>query len=435
MTEPSRARVSLPIHPPPGQPLRRRFIPKPPIDPPAIRSARPFPSSARAPQQPQQSGVIPNAPWSPSTVLQAYSSALSPDERREILNFPEIFYIGRADSKPDRSNYDDHQHNYRIVIGDHLAYRFEIVRVFGKGAFGQVIQCIDHKTHSHVAVKVIVNTEQMHEQGQIEARILGQLNALNSKYIVRAFDFFIFRSHICITFEILGKNLYELSQMQRFRPMPMPLCQNWAKQILIGLEQCHALKIVHCDLKPENILVTSRDRNQVKLIDFGSSCTEGHQKYEYIQSRFYRAPEVMLGIPYGPPMDIWSFVLIIIEMLIGTPLFPGDDELEQLVLIAEIFGPPPLGLIRKGKRSKDYFEESNYLKGPFAKAKPPGSIRLETALSINDPCMIDFVKRCLTWDQTERMTASECLQHPFISSHEFEILPKDSKPTLPRIRP
>jgi dual specificity tyrosine-phosphorylation-regulated kinase 2/3/4 len=287
----------------------------------------------------------------------------------------------------------------------------------------------------HVAVKVIVNTAQMHEQGQVEARILGQLKGVDSKYIVRAFEFFIFRSHICITFEILGKNLYELCQIQKFRPMPLSLCQNWAKQILIGLEQCHGLKIVHCDLKPENVLVFSKDRTRVKLIDFGSSCTEGHQKYEYIQSRFYRAPEVLLGIPYGPPMDIWSFVLVIIEMLIGFPLFPGDDELEQLVLIAEILGPPPIELVRKGKRSKDFFEENKNLKGPFAKAKPPGSVQLETILLMNDPCLLDFIKRCLTWDQTDRMTATECLQHPFILSHEFELPNNDSKPMLPRIRP
>jgi dual specificity tyrosine-phosphorylation-regulated kinase 2/3/4 len=275
----------------------------------------------------------------------------------------------------------------------------------------------------------------MHEQGQIEARMLGQLNVLNSQYIVRAYDFFTFRWHICITFEILGKNLYELSKSQRFKPMPLPICRGYLNQILSGLEECHRIKIVHCDLKPENVLIVPKDRTRVKLIDFGSSCIEGHQKYEYIQSRFYRAPEVILGMPYGPPMDIWSAVLIFIEVLIGCPLFPGNDELEVLVFIATVLGPPPAHLLRRAKRTREFFDEGNCLRGSFAKSKLPGSAPIETVLHSEDPRMIDFVRNCLTWDQAERMSACQCLQHPFMLGSDFEIPGKDTKPSLPPIHP
>jgi dual specificity tyrosine-phosphorylation-regulated kinase 2/3/4 len=364
--------------------------------------------------------------------LHRYSTALSAYERNEIVSFPEVFFLGRPERKLDRATFDDQQHNYRVVIGDHLAYRFEAIRVFGKGAFGEVLQCFDHKTHASVAVKVIVNTDQMHEQGKIEARTLAQLNSLNSKFIVRAYDLFTFRSHICITFEILGLNLYELSKSQNFQAMPLATCRSYAKQILSGLEQCHKLKIVHCDLKPENVLICQKDRTRVKLIDFGSSCTEGHQKYEYIQSRFYRAPEVILGIRYGPPMDIWSFMLIIIEMLIGKPLFAGDTELEVLALMSETLGRPRVEFVRTGKRYREFFDASGLLKGHFAASRPPGSMPLERRLP-NNPALIDLARRCLTWDQTERMTASDCLEHPFITARDFEIPVKDSKPLLPRI--
>jgi dual specificity tyrosine-phosphorylation-regulated kinase 2/3/4 len=193
------------------------------------------------------------------------------------------------------------------------------------------------------------------------------------------------------------------------------------------------LKIVHCDLKPENVLILPRDEAKVKLIDFGSSCIAGHLKYNYIQSRYYRAPEVMIGIPYGPPMDIWSATLVLVELMIGKPLFPGDDELEQLARLAEVIGSPPPELVRTGKRRRDFFDETYCLKSLRDKIRVPGNRPIEDILPIRDPHLIDFVKKCLTWDPSDRMTASECLEHPFMSAQEFELVSKDPMTSLPRI--
>lgn len=85
-------------------------------------------------------------------------------------------------------------------------------------------------------------------------------------------------------------------------------------------------KIVHCDLKPENILLKTSLKSAIKLIDFGSGCLLGKQIYTYIQSRFYRAPEIILGIQYGHPIDMWSFACILFELYTGYPMFTGEDE-------------------------------------------------------------------------------------------------------------
>ena len=104
--------------------------------------------------------------------------------------------------------------------------------------------------------------------------------------------------------------------------------------------------IVHCDLKPENIIVSDSQKSLIKLIDFGSSCFEKDQIYTYIQSRFYRAPEIMLGIRYTTAIDIWSLGCILAELFTGFPIFPGESEPEQMSLIMEVLGIPPPELIK-----------------------------------------------------------------------------------------
>ena len=99
-------------------------------------------------------------------------------------------------------------------------------------------------------------------------------------------------------------------------------------QILQCLDFCKTNRIVHCDLKPENVLLESDHSYRIKIIDFGSSCFEKEKIYTYIQSRFYRAPEIMLGIPYTSAIDMWSLGCMICELISGEPLFGGHDEYE-----------------------------------------------------------------------------------------------------------
>ena len=375
------------------------------------------------------SPVVSNAPTNPGDAVRRYSAFLTSYEKNEIFEFPDIYFVGNRTNKitpdpnePYNQGFDDEANNYKLIVGDHLAYRFEVISLFGAGAFGQVARCFDHKTKQAVAVKVIVNTEQMHEQGQIEALILSKLCTRDLRHIVRAFDYFVFRSHICITFEILGMNLFELSEANEFRPLPARLVRLYALQMFAALDQVHRIGAIHCDIKPENVLLVQGSNTLVKLIDFGSSCFDGYQKYEYIQSRFYRAPEVIVGLPYGPSMDVWSTALVIVELLIGKPLFPGENEEEQLAMIAELLGEPPQEMVDVAKRRDEFFDENGSIKtSTMTTMRFPGTLYLQKILQTNDLYLVDFIMKCLTWDPDERMTAAEAMQHPWIRMKEVQM--------------
>lgn len=105
----------------------------------------------------------------------------------------------------------------------------------------------------------------------------------------------------------------------------------------------------------ENVLLKQRGSSSIKVIDFGSSCYSHQRVYTYIQSRFYRSPEVILGLPYGTPIDMWSLGCILAELYTGYPLFPGEDEIEQLACIMEVLGLPPEHIISHATRRRLFF--------------------------------------------------------------------------------
>jgi len=136
-----------------------------------------------------------------------------------------------------------------------------------------------------VALKVIRNKPKFHQQGMIEVDILDHIrihDKHDKRYLVQMKEAFIFRSHLCITFESLNMNLYELIKLSNYSGIEVKVIKNMAVQLLISLRFLNKHKIIHCDLKAENILLKHPNKSLIKVIDFGSSCFLDKRLYTYI---------------------------------------------------------------------------------------------------------------------------------------------------------
>jgi dual specificity tyrosine-phosphorylation-regulated kinase 2/3/4 len=364
---------------------------------------------------------------SPKAVLKLFKNELTELERAEILDYQDIYYFGKIANKVKpkiaaiNNGFDDQRGDYLMIAGDHIAYRYEILNLLGKGNFGQVVLCHDHKRNEKVALKVIRNKKRFNQQAGVEIKVLQTLreNDLEGKnHVVKIKNFFVFRKHVCITFEKLSMNLYELLHQNNFQGFSVSLVQKFTQQILQCLDFAYRFKIIHCDLKPENVMLVNSNSAEVHVIDFGSSCFEPERLYTYIQSRFYRAPEIILGIPYTTAIDMWSLGCMVIEFFTGFPAFIGENEHEQLYFFMEILGLPPDNILKLSSRSKLFFD-------PFGVPTPlevkkaeriPGSLSLRKLLNGAPESLISFVEKCVVWDPMLRMTPSEGLSHPFIKS-------------------
>jgi dual specificity tyrosine-phosphorylation-regulated kinase 2/3/4 len=396
----------------------------------------------------------------PQQVLQRYRDKLTPFERLEIFNYQEIYCIGSStitkrpgvtDSATKNHGYDNNHSSYIFVPHDHIAYRYEGIYLIGKGSFGEVIKAYDYKLQKCVALKIIRNEKKYHTQAQVEIRILEHLRKQDkddTMNVIHMYDYFTFRNHICITFELLSINLYELLRRNNFQGISLRLIHKYANGILQCLDALYKNKIIHCDIKPENILLQPGLKG-VKVIDFGSSCYENKRLFTYIQSRFYRAPEVTLGIEYGLPIDMWSFGCVMVELFTGRPLLPGDDEYDQIACTIEVLGLPPPDLLHQGRHMRTFFTSMGvprYCQGGlgFIDGLPylnggktgenryrgyPGSRKLQKVLhNCNDPLFLDFVRKCLQWDAEQRMTPPDALNHDWIKR---QMLPPPATVTTP----
>ena len=284
----------------------------------------------------------------------------------------------------------------------------------------------------------------------------------------------MYRNHQCLVFEMLSLNLYELLKNTQFGGVSLNLIRKFGKQVLKALEFLSKsdVDIIHCDLKPENILLRHPKKSGVKVIDFGSSCRSNKRMYSYIQSRFYRSPEVMLGLPYSVAIDMWSLGCILAEMHTGEPIFSGSDQFDQMQKIVKLLGMVPDSMIEKSTEHvrSQFFEKKEspltgveewYLrqtklpqasdKAPTVPTPTPADQPSETTVIVpsTDPIatlkavitagnkqqkkfppseaynsqknytmFVDLVYKMLTYDPEKRIKPAEALSHPFILATE-----------------
>lgn len=333
---------------------------------------------------------------------------------------------------------------------------FRIQKLQGQGTFAQVFQCLHVQSSTQVALKIIKNKPAYTRQAAIEVDIFQTLQEENVEkdYMVSLMAYFMHQNHLCLVFELLGMNLYEVLRRRQFRGLPITMVRDICQQAMDGVRDLSQKNIVHCDIKPENMLLVSEEVNQnvvavgmrpslasspsrsdshrsdsptgsktsknssetgrsgkssetgknsdasrhsktskissdgtgamasasskapssssstiqannvhfhipnptckIKLIDFGSACFEGYTAHTYIQSRFYRSPEVLVGLPYDSAIDIWSLGCVAAELFLGLPILPGVHEHDQLSRITEMIGKVPDWMLDQGSKSSKY---------------------------------------------------------------------------------
>lgn len=318
---------------------------------------------------------------------------------------------------------------------------YEIVDRLGHGTFGQVLKC-STKDDRHIALKVIKNKPAYFQQGLIEVKILQLLNQSYDLRVVKMSDYFVYRKHLCIVFELLSVNLYDVIKHNSFRGLPFNMVRSIVDQLTRVLVCLKLSNVIHCDLKPENILLTTKKNTKIKLIDFGSAAFQGQQVYTYIQSRFYRSVDVILGIlPFTPAIDMWSLGCIVAELFLGLPLFPGNSEFDQLNRIVDLLGPISSRVLDRGKntrkffsktssgwtlRSREDYEETTGKKEKVSQRKPNVSKSLRDAImptssTLYGEKILSFVSLCLDYDPAERLTAAQAVGHPLFDESITDI--------------
>uniref|UniRef100_A0A8U8BIC0 Uncharacterized protein n=1 Tax=Geospiza parvula TaxID=87175 RepID=A0A8U8BIC0_GEOPR len=285
---------------------------------------------------------------------------------------------------------------------------YDIMAMVGKGTFGQVIQGQCRSTGEMVAIKILKNCD---HDGQIvknELRLLQALREGDTKdsHIIHFLESFSDTVWTYLVFELLQQNLFDFQKQNNFSPLPVRHIRTITAQVLVALVKLKELSIIHADLKPENIMLVDHARYpfRIKLVDFGSAILLPevcHVQEPYIQTRFYRAPEILLGLPFCEKVDIWSLGCVMAELHLGWPLYPGNDEYDQVCYICSTLGLPRGELLCAAQKTQSFFQ------------------RVKHIFSSLDQ-MVELVKRMLTWDSHERITPSAALHHPFISMKEVK---------------
>ncbi|WVQ82745.1 hypothetical protein IAT38_004877 [Cryptococcus sp. DSM 104549] len=398
----------------------------------------------------------------------------------------------RERERGERMQVDEVEDDGRIGVGDPRGERsYTEMKCLGDGSFGTVWLC---DWHSPVKPDVLLSAMQcgagarpewagkrlvalkrmkrVWEGGWTQARMLGELVSLRKipphPAIIPLYDAFISPKsrELYFVFECMEGNLYQLTKSRRGRPLAAGLIASCFHQISTGLYHIHRHGYFHRDMKPENLLVTTTGLADyltagalaqinrgagagelkmekdvsviVKLADFGlARATDSKPPYtEYVSTRWYRAPEVLLrSSEYGPPVDMWALGTILAEMLNLKPLFPGVSEIDQVYRICDTMGDPSAdygtderGMVVGGGQWNSGIKLAKNVGFSFPKRKP---VRFRGLFNENVPqSLVDCISDLLRYNPKYRMTSAQCIDHPYF----HETLPHLKRtPPLPRI--
>lgn len=365
-----------------------------------------------------------------------------------------------ADSSHNKNvRVDDDDGHYIVVPDNDLTDRYQMIRLLGQGTFGKVVQAKDKKRNKLVAIKIIRSVQKYRDASKIELRVLATLKANdeeNRNRCIHLRDCFDYRGHICIVMDLLGQSVFDFLKSNNFVPFPNSQIQNFARQLFTSVAFLHDLNLIHTDLKPENILLCQNDYQtftynrkipsssstisrqatqrkvlldtEIRLIDFGSATFQDEYHSSVVSTRHYRAPEIILGLGWSFPCDIWSIGCILVEFFTGDALFQTHDNLEHLAMMEAVVDMRiDSHLVTQvnrmtrngGNPASKYFKrlkldyptaETTRASRRFVKAMK----RLEEIIPTSNKFLslfLDLLQKIFVYDPTRRITAKQALQH------------------------
>ncbi|KAG2117230.1 kinase-like domain-containing protein [Suillus discolor] len=287
--------------------------------------------------------------------------------------------------------------------------QYQVLDVVGEGAYGIVCSAVHRPSGRKVAIKKIAPFD----HSMFCLRTLRELKLPQIPQMIQ---------------ELMETDMHRVIRTQ---DLSDDHAQYFIYQTLRALKALHSADVIHRDLKPSNLLLNANC--DLKVCDFGlarsvktaePSGTETGFMTEYVATRWYRAPEIMLTFKqYTKAIDVWSVGCILAEMLSGKPLFPGRDYHHQLTLILDVLGTPTLDEFYAitTRRSRDYIRAL-----PFRKRRPFAQIFPNA-----NPSAVDFLTKTLTFDPKKRITVEEALAHPYLEAYHDP----DDEPVAPPLDP
>lgn len=302
------------------------------------------------------------------------------------------------------------------VINDPKGASYTVLRMLGRGQYGQVFHVRETgEAGRQFAMKISKMYAQLRSTAVHEAETLQllQKNATEEEAtrFSRLENTFLFHNHFCIVMELLSCDLYQVLVSREFMGLSLRVVQNIAKsmlQMLVLLERCG---VVHSDIKPENLVMTPGPVKRVKMIDFGSARTLDLPCSFYIQSRYYRAPEVVLGIPHGTAVDMWSLGCVLFEMFLGLPLFPGQSAVQLLCIIVEMIGQFPPEVVSASPRQNELFLPDGRMKSEEQICREKGTTPAKRFRCFAFNNMVEIVMRFERFDDNARTPEEKRIQH------------------------
>lgn len=329
------------------------------------------------------------------------------------------------------------------------------MKTLGEGTFGKVAECKDMSRDGEtVALKIIKNVDKYRDAAKLEINVLEKLNEKDpngENLCVRMLDWFTYHGHVCIAFDMLGKSVFDFLKENGYQPYAMDQVRHISYQLCKAVKFLHENHLTHTDLKPENILFVNSDYevishqkkmgkkrrelkrikcSDIRLIDFGSATFDEEHHSAVISTRHYRAPEVILGVGWSQPCDVWSIGCIMFELFTGFTLFQTHDNREHLAMMERILGVLPLKLTKKSKKCRhfnhgrlDWDEQSTAGRYVRDNCKPLQRYLLSDGE--DEKQLFDLIRKMLDYDTTHRIRLADALLHPF-----FDKLSPEQKATV-----